>query len=164
MKKERSGVQKVFCGCLTAVAVIVFLVLVISAYAILYVPSADSLTKKLDGKESLTAVQYKSNEEVSPDATKMFDVLKQITSMELTDVDIVEFINPNDESDSSARGIVVYTDSIKTASQAMINYIKFIMDKDSKDVADLDYHVSSRGKAIFFGNKNGEIEFRKVVF
>lgn len=164
MKKERSGVQKVFCGCLTAVAVIVFLVLVIAAYAILYVPSAESLTKKLDGKESLTAVQYKSNEEVSPNATIMFEVLKQVTSMELTGVDIVEFTNPTDESDGSAYGIVVYTDSIKTASQAMINYIKFIMDKDSKDVESLNYHVSSRGKAIYFGNKNGEIEFRKIVF
>lgn len=164
MKSERSGVQKVFCGCMIAVAVIVFLALVICAYAILYVPSAESLTKKLDAKETLTAIHYKSNESVSSTGAVMFEVLKQVTGMELTEVDIVEFTNPTDESDDSAYGIVVYTDSVKTSTDAMINYIKFIMDKESDDVSSLNYHVSARGKAIYFGNKNGEIEFRKIVF
>lgn len=164
MSRERSGGHKVLCGCLTAIAVVLFLILVVAAYAVLYVPKADNLTSKLDGKDQLTAMQYKSESEVSLSAAAMLLVLQKVTDMEFHGVEIVEFIDNSDSSEDAAYGIVVYTDSIKTASTAMVNYVKFIMDKESDEVSDLNYHVSARGKAIYFGNKNGEVEFRKVIF
>lgn len=161
MKHKYSKASKVLCGCCISIATVMLVVIILVLYAFLYVPSPEKLLKKIDDKANINAVYYENVDSASITARAMLDTLTKITDVDLSDVSIIEVFSDNLDDEDAAYGIIVFTDKTGTAFNAMVDYIKFIMKQDSSDI---DYHVSSRGKAILFGNLAAELELRKVVF
>lgn len=161
MKNKYSKASKVLCGCCISIAAVLLVAMILVLYAFLYVPSPEKLLKKIGDKADINAVYYENVESASITAKAMFDTLTKITDADLSNVSIIEVFSDNVEDENSAYGIIVFTDSTGTALDAMIDYVKFIMKQETSDI---DYHVSSRGKAILFGNLSAELELRKVIF
>lgn len=161
MSGKHSKGSKILCGCCISIAAVLLIVVILALYAFLYVPAPDKLLKKIDNKNNMTAVYYETLDEASDTAKAMVDTLTKITELDITNISIIELYDDTSESPDFAYGIVIYTDSTKTAMNAMVDYVKFIM---SQEASDLDFHVSARGKAILFGNANAEIELRKIIF
>lgn len=143
-------------SCFITIAVVLLLAIVLAAYAFLYVPKAEKLAQKLDKNEGVTATYYESVDVASASAKLM---LLQVLSISGFDPDGVSMVEFSQEGEDGYYGLVIYTDKIKTAFTAMIDYIKYVMDESNT----LDYHISCRGRAIFVGDANAEIAFRKIL-
>lgn len=161
MREKHSKASKVLCGCCVSIGVVLLVVIILALYALLYVPAPDKLLAKIDGKDNVSALYYEDLESSSITAKAMVNTLTKITDLDTSNISIIEFADDDLSKDDAAYGIIIFTDSISTSMNSMIDYIKFIMKQDSSD---LDFHVSARGKAIFFGNASAEIELRKIIF
>lgn len=161
MREKHSKASKVLCGCCVSIAVIIMIAVILVLYAFLYVPAPEKLLKKIDDKANISAVYYENLDSASITAKAMVDTLTKITDLDTSNITIIELFDENLEKEDAAYGVIIFTDNISTAMGAMIDYIKFIMKQDSSDI---DFHVSSRGKAILFGNASAEIELRKIIF
>lgn len=162
-KGSQSTGHRVLCGCCISIAVVLLIFIVLASYSLLYMPDKDKVFIKLGKDESLEVSYCNSLGEASDSIKAKVTVLSAITNQPLDNFYMIEYKSKGGNADEEY-GLIIYTDSLKTSTDIMIDYLKFIMGNESADVESLDYHVSMRGKAVFFGNMSADLRFRKIIF
>ncbi len=143
--------------------IVVFILIVgISAFALLYVPNAESAYEKLKTDESLAVNIYEKDSAIfSEGVVQALNEIGLVSDIELEIEKIVEFKSLSDENgEDYVYGVLIYTAEVSTAFDVMFDYIKFLSSSSTEDASKLTNHFSPRGNVIFVGNGNGERVFR----
>lgn len=163
-KKEKNKKKKLGCfvaGC--SVFIFLFILIVgVCAYALLYVPTADSAYEKLKTDESLAVNKYDKGVTVySEGVMQAINEIALVSDADYVINEIVEFKTAGEVGeDDYVYGVLIYTDEISSSFNIMNDYLKFLTNSSTEDASKLEHHFSPRGKVIFVGNVNAEIVFR----
>jgi|GEM_PF-4239583 len=159
--------MKTACKVLCIIIVVLF-VLAIAAgtFLALYSPKAEKLAKKLSSDE-LTVIYYEEGKtEYSTNIKNLISFVNDNFTTEMNIKEVVEFSSKDLSEDDKdyVEGYVFYLDKLGSTFKLCREYIKYIRNTESEDASALKLHFSPRGKALFIGNVNAEIEFRKIIF
>lgn len=163
MTKRVKNKKKLGCfiaGC-SFFIVIFILIAGVSAFALLYVPSAEDAYEKLIGEGDLEVNIYETDSTYSEGVVQALNEIRLVSDIDFEIEKIVEFKSLSEVSENDyVHGILIYTNGSSTSFKVMIDYIKFLTSSSTEDASRLTNHFSPRGNVIYVGNGNGERVFR----
>lgn len=155
--------------CFTCCIVILIIALLIGgavAFVAFYVPDEAKLVEKFTA-QGLNAVYVGTDSTtVGTEEGMLLEAAIILAAFmgkyaEVNFTGIVYFVSSaEDEEEPETYGMLLFTDSVKTAGLLVIDYYTEGSDMDLPEGA----HASMRGKAFFIGNMNGEMALRKIIF
>ena len=155
------------CKVCAIIALVVFVLVVgVSAFLLLYTPKSTKVSEKL-ASDSVTAIFYEEGKtEYSTNINKVLSFINENFSTKYEIKEVVEFYTEglSQEDENYVEGYVFYMDGIGSSYKLFKEYVQYIRNTESKDASQLNLHFSPRGKILFVGNTNAEIEFRRIIF